>query len=83
MTILSCNSLVPRVHTALIFCSDAAAGILVGTVVATDSDVTAPNNDINYVITSGAGTDFELGSVTSGKYFVEEIKRIIMQTAIS
>ena len=47
---------------------DAAVGILVATVVATDGDITSPNNDINYVITSGAGTDFQLNSVTSGKY---------------
>ena len=47
---------------------DATVGILVATVVATDADITSPNNDVNYVITSGAGTDFQLNSVTSGEH---------------
>ena len=47
---------------------DAVPGILVATVAATDGDITSPNNDINYVITSGGGTDFQLNTVTSGKY---------------
>ena len=49
------------------FPSDAAAGQVVATVSAVDRDVTAPNNDLVYVITSGAGSNFELTSPASGK----------------